>query len=132
MGVKVLALIALFVVSVYGQDTTVVEDSIINNVVEDNIISDDTTVLEPVTETKEDEIDNTGPVEILSATDELQVRSGKYQTLSDGLVGEQPLALDEVDFNANDDTIQSERQLLSPSTTQITNNEYGKYFYNTF
>lgn len=125
MGVKVLAFIALLVISVYGQ-----ENDITNDVVEDNIISDDTTFLETSTEKveiKEDEIEEVNPVEILSATDGLQVRSGKYQ-LSDGLVGEEPLALDAVDFNANNEVIQSEKQLLSPGTTQVTNNEYGKSF----
>ncbi|XP_047027445.1 protein mesh isoform X3 [Helicoverpa zea] len=121
MGVKVLALIALLVISVNGQE---IVDNVTSNVAEDNIVSDTTTVVVPVTEVKEDEIDNESPVEIISDKAELQVRSGKYQTLTDGLGGEEPLALDAVDLNVNDNLL-SERQLLSPSTTQVTNNEYA-------
>ncbi|CAH0591404.1 unnamed protein product [Chrysodeixis includens] len=123
MGVKVLALISLLVVSAYGQDAAVVEDAIINNTVEENV--SDTTIVIPVTEPTEDAIEETAPVEIISATDELQVRSGKYQTLDDGLEGEGPPAEDTVDLNINNDILLSERQLLSPASTISTNNEFA-------
>ncbi|KAH9637487.1 hypothetical protein HF086_010898 [Spodoptera exigua] len=125
MGVKVIALIALLVVSVYGQDVTVSDNEVTKEVVVDNLFSEDTTVLETVTEpTKDEVVEEANPVEIISATDDLQVRSGKYQ-LNDGLVGEEPISLDAVNFDSNNDAGESEKQLLSPGTTQVTNNEYG-------
>lgn len=114
MGVKVIALVALLAVSVLGQDSNVLDST--------TKISD---IVERVTEaTLEDELitdAEAAPVEILNTTDQLHVRSGKYQAF-DGLDEETPL--EPANFGA--DTLQSERQLLSPSTTLETNNEYGK------
>lgn len=128
MGVKVLALIALLVVSVLGQDVTVSDNDVTKEVVVDNLANEDPIVLDTVTEATKDEVaEDANPVEILSPTDDLQVRSGKYQ-LNDGLVGEEPMPLDAVNFDSNNDAGESEKQLLSPGTTQVTNNEYGKSF----
>lgn len=117
MGVKRLAVFVLLVVSVCAQDT-----------VEDKLISENVIETEPqaeVIDVKEAEaVDNGSPVEVIPGVDELEVKSGKYQ-LNDGLVGEEPVNLEAVDFTSNNN-VESERQLLLPPTTMTTNNEYGK------
>lgn len=127
MGVKKLTLLVLLVVSVCGQDP-IVED----NGVSDNVLAvENVGNVEPVPQAEaakveEDELLEDGsPMEMVPGTEQLEVRSGKYQ-LNDGLVGEQPVNLDAVDFNSING--ESEKQLLFPdaTSTYATNNEYGK------
>lgn len=124
MGVNKLTLLVLFVVSVCGQNSLTE-----NNAVSDNVL--DVGNVEPVPQAqaaKEKEADELledgAPVEILPGTESLDVKSGKYYQLNDGLVGEQPVNLDAVDFSSNN--VESEKQLLFPDSTLATNNEYGK------
>lgn len=127
LKVTLLVLLALIVI-VRGQD-----DAIVNEV--DNIVSDVTDLVNnDIEETKvapktaavvEDELiaEESSPIEVLTETEPLSVRSGKYQALNDGLL-DGPINLEAVSFNSND--IQSEKQLLNPTTTVATNSEYGK------
>lgn len=120
MGGLKLALVVLLVsVSVRGQDPIVNED--------ERTVSDVDNVIDGVEpETAAEVVDDTLS-EVVSETEPLQIRSGKYQLLNDGLTGEEPINLDAVSFDFNGQ--QSEKQLLIPSTTATTNNnnEYGKY-----
>ncbi|XP_075981860.1 sushi domain containing 2 mesh isoform X1 [Anticarsia gemmatalis] len=121
MGVKFLALIALLVVSVIGQETTVFEDN--KTSISDNAIVETVTEAKPVEDELLEEAEpDAAPVEIISATDQLNVRSGNYQTFNDGLGEGDPLALVPVDFGA--DGLPNEKQLQA-ITTQETNNEYA-------
>lgn len=127
-GLKVTFLLFLAIsVSVRGQ-----EDAIENEV--DKLVSDVTDVVSNnVEETKEvprtaaviedgTPLEET-PVEVLTETEPLSVRSGRYQALNDALL-DGPIDLEAVNFNTNDQ--QSEKQLLNPTTTLSTNSEYGK------
>lgn len=112
MGVKRLAIFLVLIISVCAQDT---ENQISENVIE-------TEPQAELIDVKEDEVDNASPVEVAPDLG-LEVKSGKYQ-LNDGLVGEEPVNLEAVDFTSNNG--ESERQLMLPPTTTTTNNEYGK------
>lgn len=126
MGVKKLAIFLILVVSVIGQDA-VDERTVSENVldVEDVGVSDKDIV--PDKDVIEDPIIDEAAAEVLTETEGLQVRSGKYQ-LNDGLVGEEPVNLESVDFNSN--ILESEKQVLmpGPTTTLQTNTEYGKNY----
>lgn len=121
MGVKVLGLITLLVISVIGQE------SVVNEV---TIQSENAPVVVPSTEASpvqdellEDEVD-AAPIEILNNTDQLLIRSGNYQVAGDVAVGEDTIAVN----LASNTAPQSENQILfPPDTTQVTNNEYGKF-----
>lgn len=122
MGVKRLALFVLLFVSVCAQEA----------IVEDKIISDNVIETEPqaeVIDVKEVEAvadENGSPLEVQPGKEELEVKNGKYQ-LSDGLVGEEMVNLDAVESGiTSNNNVESERQLLVPPTTMLTNNEYGK------
>nr|H9JIQ1.1 RecName: Full=Protein mesh; Flags: Precursor [Bombyx mori] len=122
MGVKiklVLAVVLILSANVLGQDEIVNDTESTVSVTEAQVVELETDVKE-----KEDEtFEETSPVELLPDTENLEVRSGKYQ-LNDGLVGEEPVNLEAVDFNSNN--VESEKQLLSPpSTTVVTGTDYS-------
>lgn len=129
MGVKVhiVFVVLALVLSVNGQDAIVNEDE--RTVSITSILPTELSE-EPLKDVEKDEIINESPVEVISDAG-LEVRSGKYQTLNDGLVGEEPVELEAVDFNSNNG--ESQKQLLLPaSTTSPTNNEFGEFCHSFF
>ncbi|XP_050355399.1 protein mesh isoform X1 [Nymphalis io] len=119
MGVKVklvFLVVLAFSACVLGQDSIVNDNETVSddNAVEAEIPESD------VTENKE----NDAPVELISNTEQLEVKSGKYQLLDDTLVGDTPNDLEAVDFGSSD--VQNERQMIAaPGTTSFTNTEYA-------
>lgn len=122
MGVKFLALIVLLAVSVSVRSQDVISDN--ERTISEVDNSNDALINEEIKE----EVKEESPVEVLTDTEELQVRSGKYQMLEDGLIGDGPVDTDAVNFDP-DNAGESQRQLLAPSTTAPTfgGNEYGKW-----
>ncbi|RVE49675.1 hypothetical protein evm_005650, partial [Chilo suppressalis] len=139
MGVKIkLVLAALLVISasVLGQDVIVSETE---RTVNDDIntqdilvpvpnpgVSQETVESAPEPAPVQDEIvkenEEEKPVEVISETQPLQIRSGKYQLSDDALVAEQPTELEAVNIAPNGE--QSERQLEYPYPTEVTS-EYA-------
>ncbi|CAH0663709.1 unnamed protein product [Chilo suppressalis] len=139
MGVKIkLVLAALLVISasVLGQDVIVSETE---RTVNDDIntqdilvpvpnpgVSQETVESAPEPAPVQDEIvkenEDEKPVEVISETQPLQIRSGKYQLSDDALVAEQPTELEAVNIAPNGE--QSERQLEYPYPTEVTS-EYA-------
>lgn len=127
MGVKLLSFVLVLVLSVniYGQEDSIVNEDEINSV--SDIVSND--IEPPVSLASKVDSDvvlnEVIPPEVLTDAPIVLFRSGKYQTLiDDGLVSDGPAEVDAVLVNPND--VQSQRQLLDPTTTMTTNNDNGK------
>lgn len=126
VNARIAFFVLLLSVSVIGQEDVIVNENDRTLNVGDEAIAE--VVSEPTSPRPEEEaiVDNEAPVELLPNTQPLEVRSGKFQ-LQDGLIGDGPVDLEAVNINndGNGD-IQSEKQLLTPSTTSVTNSEFGK------
>ncbi|XP_072945598.1 protein mesh isoform X1 [Epargyreus clarus] len=123
MGVKIkLGLIVLFVLStsVIGQDAIINENE--RTVSVENVEKADEVAVEDI-ETKTESAVEDKPVEIITDTKPLEIKSGKYQAFDNTLDGEEPTELEAIDVNSNG--VQNEKQILIPSTTGITNTEYA-------
>ncbi|KAG6459737.1 hypothetical protein O3G_MSEX011577 [Manduca sexta] len=128
MSVKiniVLVLVLAISASVIGQDAVVDSERTVSDVTPVPEEAKDAKQVEKTSsKVEEDElIDETSPVEILTEAVDLHIKSGKYQSLNDGLVGEEPVELEAVNFNSNN--VENEKQLMLPPTTGTTNNEYA-------
>lgn len=120
MGSKLkLVVIAVLVISasVLGQDEIVNEhERTVNN-------GDNAEIPQDVEVTERTAGD--APVELIENTNVLEVRSGKYQVLHDGLEGDEPTNLEAVELGSSDG--QNERQMIAPpGSTFPTTSEYGK------
>lgn len=114
MGVKIkITLVFLLAISVSGQDL----------VDEKETISDVDNKIEAVENVEVSVDKETAPVEVISDTG-LQVRNGKYQMLDDTVEG---AVSDLTDIAIDTNNEQNERQILMPSTTAPTNNEFGEF-----
>ncbi|XP_013171596.1 PREDICTED: uncharacterized protein K03H1.5 isoform X2 [Papilio xuthus] len=111
MGVRIkIALIIFVAISVSGQD-----------LVKETVSDVDTQIIEGVDNVEVSVDKETAPVEV-SESDSLQVRNGKYQMLDDTVEG---AVSDLNDIAVDTNNEQNERQILMPSTTAPTNNEFA-------
>jgi hypothetical protein len=136
MGVKLKLVIAAFLVlsvSVLGQDLgdvqterTFDEDvQVFASEPEPVVPEENVEQSEPQPESKPEGEENEPAVEVISETQQLEVRNDKYQVLNDVLDGQEPAELEAVNIDPNG--VLSERQLLFPPDSTATSNGYGKY-----
>lgn len=99
----------------------------VNALDNETLVSTESTVSDDVEVVPDDVIEaNTKDVELIENKEQLEVKSGKYQSMDGSLINDTPIDLQAVDFGSSD--VQNERQVInSPSTTSITNTEYGKF-----
>ncbi|XP_063384616.1 protein mesh isoform X3 [Cydia fagiglandana] len=114
--------VLLLSASVIGQEDVIVNENerTIEEVVPD--VESEVVITSEATSPRSDDVESVAPVEILPDAP-LEVRSGKYQ-LQDGL-SEGPIDLEAVNVGDDPANEQSQRQLLNPTTTLATNNEYA-------
>lgn len=120
VNVKLVVLILALSASALGDDTLVSTESTLSDNVP--VIPDDVTATVETKDTKDE------AVELLENADTLEVKSGKYQRIDgdDSLTNDTPVELQPIDFGSSD--VQNERQVYGPpSTTSVTNTEYGKW-----
>ncbi|XP_034836554.1 protein mesh isoform X1 [Maniola hyperantus] len=121
MGFKLkLVVIVTLVISasVLGQDEIVNENERTGSENGDKAANPEGVIAAATEETVNDAL-----VDLVEQRETLEVKSGKYQVLNDGLVGDTPTNLEAVDFGSSDS--QNERQVIAPpGTTYPTTSEY--------